>query len=98
MTEIEIQQKTDAPPPSKGALLQATGIALAGCAAASVYHDASRRIRVRSSKDGCVAGADRNFANRRAVKGRTAATPAPGQTGVYTAQPKLYKVDSEDFS
>lgn len=24
-------------------------------------------------------------------------TPAPGQTGVYTPQPKIYKVDSEDF-
>src|SRR5689334_14155745 len=30
------------------------------------------------------------------VKG-AAPTPAPGQAGVYTPQPKLYKVDSEDF-
>jgi len=30
------------------------------------------------------------------VKG-AAPTPAPGQTGVYTAQPKIYKVDSQDF-
>src|SRR5579863_10580905 len=26
-----------------------------------------------------------------------APTPAPGQTGVYTAEPKIYKVDSQDF-
>ena len=26
-----------------------------------------------------------------------APTPAPGQTGVYTAQPSIYKVDSQDF-
>ncbi len=31
-------------------------------------------------------------------KGRAAPTPAPGQTGVYTAQPATYKVDSEDLS
>ena len=30
------------------------------------------------------------------VKG-AAPTPAAGQTGVYTSQPKIYKVDSEDF-
>jgi hypothetical protein len=30
------------------------------------------------------------------VKG-AAPTPGPGQTGVYTSQPKTYKVDSEDF-
>jgi hypothetical protein len=32
------------------------------------------------------------------AKGRTVATPAPGQAGVYTSQPRTYKVDSEDFS
>jgi hypothetical protein len=32
------------------------------------------------------------------VKGRATATPAAGQTGVYTSQPRIYKVDSEDFS
>lgn len=32
------------------------------------------------------------------VKGRAVATAAPGQNGIYTAQPKIYKVDSEDFS
>jgi hypothetical protein len=31
------------------------------------------------------------------VKGRVVATAAPGQTGVFTPQPKIYKVDSEDF-
>src|SRR5437660_3672931 len=32
------------------------------------------------------------------VKPKGAApTPAPGQTGVYTPQPKTFKVDSEDF-
>ena len=32
------------------------------------------------------------------VKGRAAPTPVAGQNGVYTPQPKIYKVDSEDFS
>jgi hypothetical protein len=32
------------------------------------------------------------------VKGRAAATPAAGQAGVYTPQPRIFKVDSEDFS
>jgi len=31
------------------------------------------------------------------VKGRVIAKADPGQTGVYTPQPKIYKVDSEDF-
>jgi hypothetical protein len=30
-------------------------------------------------------------------KGRAAPTPAAGQTGVFTAQPRIYKTDSEDF-
>jgi hypothetical protein len=32
------------------------------------------------------------------VKKGAVPTPAPGQTGVYTTQPRIYKVDSEDFS
>jgi hypothetical protein len=32
------------------------------------------------------------------ARGRTTVTAAPGQTGVYTSQPKTYKVDSEDFA
>src|SRR5262249_29462950 len=31
------------------------------------------------------------------AKGRATPTAAPGQTGVYTSQPKTYKVDSQDF-
>ena len=31
------------------------------------------------------------------VKGRAAPTPAPGQAGVYTPQPRTYKVDAQDF-
>jgi hypothetical protein len=31
------------------------------------------------------------------TKGRAAATPAPQVTGVFTPQPRIYKVDSEDF-
>ena len=32
------------------------------------------------------------------ANGRAVVTSAPGQTGVYSSQPKTYKVDSEDFS
>jgi hypothetical protein len=31
------------------------------------------------------------------VKGRAAPTPPPGQAGVYTPQPRTYKVDAQDF-
>jgi hypothetical protein len=31
------------------------------------------------------------------VTGRVVATAAPGQSRIYTPQPKIYKVDSEDF-
>lgn len=32
------------------------------------------------------------------AKGRATVTTAPGQAAVYTSQPSVYKVDSEDFS
>ena len=88
-------------PPSKPALAKATTIALAvalfllftAVLPAEYGFDPLKTGKL-LGLTGIAAsgGSDSN------AKGRAAATPAPGQAGVYTFQPRIYKVDSEDFS
>jgi hypothetical protein len=83
--------------PSKKALLKATGIALIVALFLLFTAVLPAEYGIDPLRTGKALGllglatADNNS------KGRAAPTLAPGQTGVYTAQPKIYKTDSEDF-
>lgn len=85
--------------PSKGALGKATGIALALALVllfttvlpAEYGYDPLKTGAVLGLTGIAKAGDDNS-------KGRAVVTAAPGQGGVFTAQPRTYKVDSEDFS
>ena len=104
MTDIEIQQKTNMErggsivtgAPSKGALLQATGIALLVSLLLLFTAILPAEYGFDPLKTGALLRLT-GISQTGEVKGRTAATPAPGQAGVYTPESRLYKVDSEDF-
>jgi len=90
------QLKIDAP--SKSALAKATGIAL--LVALLLLFTAVLPAEygfdpLRTGKALGLTGISQ-ASEVKEVKG-AAPTPAPGQTGVYTPQPKIYKVDSQDF-
>ena len=93
---MQAQKQAQIDAPSKGTLLRATGIALlvalvllfAAVLPAEYGYDPLRTGRVLRLTGIAQAGE---------IKGRAVATPAPGQNGVYTEQPKTYKVDSQDF-
>ncbi len=86
--------------PSKRTIAKATGIAFAVAMLLLFTTVLPAEYGVDPFKTGALlgltglskAGEDSNS------KGRAVATPAPGQTGVYTSQPRIYKVDSEDFT
>ncbi len=90
--------------PSKKTIARATGIALAvallllftAVLPAEYGYDPLKTGKLLGltgiASSGANPGGDSN------AKGRATVTTAPGQTGVYTAQPKTYKVDSEDFA
>ncbi len=94
MEETNLQ---DINAPSKKALAKATGIALAVALLLLFMTVLPAEYGVDPLKTGAALGltgiAKAGDAN---AKGRAA--PAPVQTGVYTAQPRIYKVDSEDMS
>jgi hypothetical protein len=93
---MQAQKQAQIDAPSKGTLLRATGIALlvalvllfAAVLPAEYGYDPLRTGRVLRLTGIAQAGE---------IKGRAAATAAPGQNSVYTAQPKTYKIDSQDF-
>ena len=88
------QPKIDAP--SKSALVKATGIALLVALLLLFTAVLPAEYGFDPLKTGAVLGLT-GISQAGEVKGRATATPAPGQTGVYTPQPKIYKVDSQDF-
>jgi len=94
MTGTQNQQKIDAP--SKGALAKATAIALFVALVLLFTAVLPAEYGIDPLKTGKAAGLI-GIAQAGEVKGRAAATPASGQTGVYTPQSGIYKVDSEDF-
>ncbi len=83
--------------PSKKTLAKATGIALAVALLLLFTTVLPAEYGVDPLKTGAALGLT-GIAKAGDTKGRAAAAPAPVQTGVYTAQPKIYKVDSEDMS
>lgn len=89
------QPKID--PPSKRALAEATGLALLIALFFLFVAVLPAEYGYDPLKTGKALGLTGiSQAEVKEVKG-AAPTPAPGQTGVYTPQPKIYKVDSEDF-
>lgn len=82
--------------PSKRALVKATGIALL----VGLFLLFTAVLPAEYGFDPLKTGAVlklTGIAQAGEIKGRAVATPAPGQNGVYTPQPKTYKVDSQDF-
>lgn len=94
MTEIEIGQKTEAP--SKSALLKATITALLVALLLLFTTILPAEYGFDPLKTGAVLGLT-GISQTGQVKGRAVAAPVPGQAGVYSPEPKVYKVDSEDF-
>ena len=92
---MERPNQTDAP--SKGALAKATGIALLVALILLFTAVLPAEYGYDPLKTGKALGLTGiSQAEVKEVKG-AAPTPVAGQNGVYTAQPKIYKVDSEDF-
>jgi hypothetical protein len=83
--------------PSKSALAKATGIALLVALILLFTAVLPAEYGYDPLKTGKALGLTGiSQAPEKEVKG-AAPTPVAGQTGVYTSQPKIYKVDSEDF-
>lgn len=83
--------------PSKSALLRATGIALLVALLLLFTAVLPAEYGFDPLKTGAALGLTGiSQAQVKEVKG-SAPKPAPGQTGVYTPEPKIYKVDSQDF-
>src|SRR5882724_3471746 len=91
----QVQPQIDGP--SKSALAKATGIALLVALFLLFTAVLPAEYGFDPLKTGAALGLTGiSQAQVKEVKG-AAPTPAPGQTGVYTPQPKIYKVDSQDF-
>ena len=82
--------------PSKRALAKATGIALLVGLLVLFTAVLPAEYGIDPLKTGAALGLT-GISQAGEVKGRATATPAAGQTGVYTPETKIYKVDSEDF-
>ena len=92
-----VAQNTIANVPSKRALAQATGIALAVALLLLFTIVLPAEYGYDPLKTGAALRLT-GISKAGEVKGRAVATPSPGQTGIYTPQSRIYKVDSEDFA
>ena len=94
---MEDQNQPNINPPSKRALAKATGIALLVALLLLFTAVLPAEYGLDPLKTGKALGLTGiSQAPVKEVKGATP-TPAPGQTGVYTPQTKIYKVYSDDF-
>ena len=91
---MENQNQPNINPPSKRALAKATGIALLAALLFLFTAVLPAEYGLDPLKTGAALGL--TGISQAPVKGATP-TPAPGQTGVYTPQTKIYKVYSDDF-
>ena len=82
--------------PSKSALAKATGIALLVALVLLFTAILPAEYGFDPLKTGGALKLT-GIAQAGEVKGRAVATPAAGQAGVYTPQPRTYKVDAQDF-
>jgi len=91
------QEQLNIDAPSKSSIAKATGIALIVALVLLFTAVLPAEYGFDPLKTGSALGLTGISESQvKEVKG-AAPTPAPGQTGVYTAQPKIYKVDSQDF-
>ena len=84
-------------PPSKAPIAKATAIALGVALFLLFTAVLPAEYGIDPFKTGAAFGLT-GISQSEPAKAGAKPTPAPGQTGVYTSQPKIYKVDSEDFS
>src|SRR5437016_1462714 len=97
MAKIQNERSLDAP--SKSAILKATGVALVVALLFLFVAVLPAEYGIDPLKTGKILGltgisagvSDNN------AKGRAVVTPAAGQSGGNTPQPRIYKVDSQDF-
>jgi hypothetical protein len=95
---MEDQTETMIEVPSKSRLAKATGIALVVALILLFAAVLPAEYGFDPLKTGAALGLTGiSQAQVKEVKG-SAPMPAPGQTGVYTPEPKIFKVDSEDFA
>jgi hypothetical protein len=88
---------TEVQAPSKGALLKATGIALAVALLLLFAFVLPAEYGFDPLKTGAALKLTGISQAEPAAPKGAAPTPAPGVTGVYTPQERIFKVDSEDF-
>jgi len=81
--------------PSKGKLIKATGIALAAALLILFTAVLPAEYGIDPLKTGAALGLT---GLSKAAEKPTAGRATPAQTGIYTAQPGIYKTDSEDLS
>jgi hypothetical protein len=94
---MDDQHQPDLGAPSKSALAKATGLALLVALLLLFTVVLPAEYGFDPLRTGAALGLTGiSQAQVKEVKGAIP-TPAPGQTGVYTPQTKIYKVDSEDF-
>ncbi len=93
---MENQNQEKIEPPSKSRLAKATGIALLVALLLLFTAILPAEYGFDPLKTG-VALRLTGISQAGEVKKGAIPSPAPGQTGVYTSQPKIYKVDSQDF-
>jgi hypothetical protein len=92
MSEISV-----APTPSKGTLVKATGIALAVALVILFVAILPAEYGIDPLKTGRLLGLT-DLAKSAEPAAPAGSRAIPAQTGIYTAQPKIYKTDSEDMT
>src|SRR5947199_4277963 len=95
MIQEQIQPRLEAP--SKTALAKATGIALLVAAALLFTVILPAEYGFDPLKTGSALKLT-GISQTPEVKRGAAPTPAPGKAGVFRAEPRIYKVESEDFA
>lgn len=99
-----VEQVPDFQAPSAGAILKATGIALAVAVVLLFTVVLPAEYGIDPLKTGKALGLTNLSKASEPASAKAAALPAPGArptpvaTGIYTAQPAIYKVDSEDLA
>ncbi|HWF11156.1 MAG TPA: hypothetical protein VG297_21955 [Bryobacteraceae bacterium] len=92
-----VQSKPPVEAPSKSALAKATGISLLVALLLLFTVVLPAEYGFDPLKTGAALKLT-GISQTEEVKKGAAPTPAPGKTGVYRSEPKIYKVESEDFT
>jgi hypothetical protein len=93
---VEGTNQTELNAPSRAAIVKATGVALLVALLLLFTAVLPAEYGFDPLKTGKLLGLT-GISRADEVPGRAVATPPAGQAGIYTSQPTIYKVDSEDF-